>query len=599
MASQPPAPGAESPGGLAFTRSSLPPDPARYEKQLRAIMEIAWAVSSALDVDALLPRVMQKVTEIIKADRSTFFVVDRDKGQLWSKVAQGDKGAGEQAHIRLQLGEGIAGWVAQTGETINLADAYTDPRFNRGWDEQSGYRTRSLMCVPIYDRNLSVIAVIQCLNKHGRRGFDEEDEELLRCVSGQCAIALENAQLYETLTHRNRALQEAESRVRRANAELEILYDLERQISEAIELDLLLAHVLERACALLKVEAGAILLASEGGGQLSTHRSGSDARSTIKLDARTAKALLSNAQLPQHRVREPGSASLGASLLDLPGFNVRETFSAPLSDARSTIGVIELVNRLDHAVSEEWALRMVSLLAGQVARGVVVQRERADGERAERLSLLGHSVGAILHDMRTPMTAVGGFSELMATEDDPQVRQDYVARIGRALAHMETMTQEVLAFARGKRDVLVQKVYMDKFVSAVREMLVPETQSYRVNLVVNADYEGVARFDESKLKRVLFNLARNACQAMGEGGTFTWRVAREGENLVLECSDTGPGIPKEMEGKLFESFASHGKADGTGLGLAMAKKIVDAHCGTIECRSTPGQGATFRIELPC
>jgi len=215
------------------------------------------------------------------------------------------------------------------------------------------------------------------------------------------------------------------------------------------------------------------------------------------------------------------------------------------------------------------------------------------------LALLGHSVGAILHDMRTPMTAVGGFSELMAAEDDPKVRQDYVARIGRALEHMETMTHEVLAFARGKRDVLVQKVYMDKFVEAVRELLVPETQSYRVSLVVKADYDGIARFDESKVKRVIFNLARNACQAMGEGGTFTWRVAREGGNLVFECSDTGPGIPKEMEGKLFESFASHGKANGTGLGLAMAKKIVDAHCGAITCNSTPGQGATFRIELPC
>jgi signal transduction histidine kinase len=196
------------------------------------------------------------------------------------------------------------------------------------------------------------------------------------------------------------------------------------------------------------------------------------------------------------------------------------------------------------------------------------------------------------------MTAVGGFSELMAAEDDPAVRADYVGRIGRALEHMETMTTEVLAFARGKRDVLLQKVYMNQFVESVRELLVPETSSYGVALVIQAGYDGVARFDESKIKRVIFNLARNACQAMADGGTFTWTVSREGECLVFECSDTGPGIPKEMEGRLFESFASHGKVGGTGLGLAMAKKIVDAHCGKIECRSTQGHGVTFRLEIP-
>ena len=242
---------------------------------------------------------------------------------------------------------------------------------------------------------------------------------------------------------------------------------------------------------------------------------------------------------------------------------------------------------------------MVALLATQIARGIVVKRDREAGERASRLALLGHSMSAVLHDMRTPMTAVGGYAELMAAEDDPQLRTEYIARIGRALEHMETMTQEVLAFARGKRDVLMQKVYMDRFVEEVRELLVPETQRYGVDLVIDTRYEGTARFDESKIKRVIFNLARNACQAMGSGGgTFTWRVAREDDVLIFECADTGPGISPEMEGKLFESFASHGKSDGTGLGLAMAKKIVDAHSGTIECLSQPGRGATFRIAHP-
>jgi signal transduction histidine kinase len=277
---------------------------------------------------------------------------------------------------------------------------------------------------------------------------------------------------------------------------------------------------------------------------------------------------------------------------------VRETFSAPLSDGRNHFGVLQLADRTETRADEAWVLRMASLVASQLARGIVVQREREQGEREERLALLGHSVGALLHDLRTPMTAIGGFAELMATEQDSAQREDFSARIGRALEHMESMTQEVLAFARGRREVLVQKVYVDRFIDAVREMLLPETQQFGVQLIVHAEYDGTARFDEGKLKRVIFNLARNACQAMGPGGRFTWRVRREDTRLVFECSDTGPGIPKEMEGRLFESFATHGKSDGTGLGLAMAKKIVDAHCGTITCSSVLGQGATFRIALP-
>lgn len=573
---------------------SAPPDPSRFQKQLEAIMDISWAVSSTLHVGELLPRIMEKVTELMKADRSTFFSVDRARGELWSKVLQGS----EPHEIRLRVGDGIAGWAAQTGQVVNLEDAYDDPRFDQTWDRQSGYRTRSLLCVPILDREMNVIAVIQCLNKQGRRRFYEEDEELLRCIGGQCAVALESAFLYESLLHRTRALERAETELKRANAELGILYDVEQQITEAPDLRSLLIDTLDRACSLLGFECGAVLLAGEAGGELYVHRPGFDPIADQSVDPRRVRSLVTHAKLPIRRGRDEGGAVAEALISEGQGLILRETFTAPLSDGRSCIGLIQLANRLDEDADDDWVLRMVALLAGQLARGIVMQRERSAGERAERLALLGHSVGAILHDMRTPMTAVGGFVELMADEDDGTVRKDYAGRIERALAHMENMTHEVLAFARGQREVLVQKVYVDRFVEAVREMLVPETQSYGVEFEVDVQYDGVARFDESKLKRVIFNLARNACQAMGQGGTFSWRVAREGEALVFECRDTGPGIPREMEGKLFESFATHGKSDGTGLGLAMAKKIVDAHCGSITCSSLPGAGATFRICLP-
>src|SRR5688500_7014964 len=146
-ASQPPPP-------LALVARSVPPDPARHEKQLHAVMEIAWTLRSTLEIDSLLPTIMEKVTALMRADRSTFFVVDAARGELWSKVLQA---AGQlPREIRLRIGDGLAGWVAQTGQNVNLVDADADPRFDRTWDIQSGYRTQSLLCVPIYDREQRV-----------------------------------------------------------------------------------------------------------------------------------------------------------------------------------------------------------------------------------------------------------------------------------------------------------------------------------------------------------------------------------------------------------------------------------------------------------
>jgi signal transduction histidine kinase/putative methionine-R-sulfoxide reductase with GAF domain len=571
---------------------SLAPDPDRPARQLEAIMDIAWAISRNLEIDSLLPQIMERVTAIMRADRSTFFVVDRARGELWSKVLQG----GRPHDIRLHIGDGLAGWAAQTGQIVNLRDAYDDPRFDRSWDERSGYRTRSLLCVPIVDRDQQILAVIQCLNKQGR-SFDEEDEQLLSCIGGQCAVAIESALLYQRLLERNVALESAEAALRRANAELEMLYDIEQQIAEARQLGALIDDALDRVCSLLRVQAGAILLLNESGGQVHV-RTAHAAATRFSLDQEQARPLMLHAKLPIRRVPDASGATADLLVPNSALSGVRETFSVPLSDGRSLIGVMQLVNRQGDDISEDALLRMLALFAGPVARGIVVRREREEGERAERLAVLGTSMGALLHDLRTPMTAVSGFVELMSIEAAPERRQEYVERIMRALGHMETMTRDVLDFAKGRREILVGKVYMHRFAAEVRELLERETESFGVKLEIDALYDGLARFDEGKLKRVIFNLARNACQAMGRGGTFRFKIAADERNLYFECADDGPGIPREMEGRLFESFTTHGKAEGTGLGLAMAKKIVDAHCGALVCRSSPGMGATFTITLP-
>jgi len=161
------------------------------------------------------------------------------------------------------------------------------------------------------------------------------------------------------------------------------------------------------------------------------------------------------------------------------------------------------------------------------------------------------------------------------------------------------MQREVLEFARGERSILLRRVYLTKFFGEVELQLMQELAGTNVKLVMEVEDRGVARFDEAKMTRVAHNLVRNAVEAMGEsGGTITVRAYRDGADLVLSFADTGKGVPKEIEGRLFQSFVTAGKKRGTGLGLAIVKKIVEEHDGTISFDSTLNEGTTFTVRIP-
>lgn len=159
-------------------------------QRLEGLLDVGVEIASELDLDRLLEKIMSCVTTVMNAERSSLFIIDPDTNELWSKIAQGAE------EIRFPVGTGIAGTVAQSGETINIADAYDDPRFNPEFDRKSGFRTRSILCIPMRNRMGEIIGVVQVLNKRDG-AFTEDDEELLAALAAQAAVAWDNAQLYE------------------------------------------------------------------------------------------------------------------------------------------------------------------------------------------------------------------------------------------------------------------------------------------------------------------------------------------------------------------------------------------------------------------
>lgn len=162
--------------------------------ELQMIIKAAELINSNIRVDEVLKNIIDVATDLTRADRGTLYLVDKEKNELWSLIALGD----ETHEIRLRIGEGLAGFVAKSGETINIKDVRQDSRFKSDYDKQSGYTTKNMICFPIKNNKREIIGVLQLINSLNGE-FTKRDEEFLAALSIHSAIALNNAELVEKL----------------------------------------------------------------------------------------------------------------------------------------------------------------------------------------------------------------------------------------------------------------------------------------------------------------------------------------------------------------------------------------------------------------
>jgi serine phosphatase RsbU (regulator of sigma subunit) len=172
-------------------------------QDLRTLLEVAQAMTGLRELQPLLELIVASASRLVDADRTSLFLLEPD-GSLWTRVAQ------DSTDIRLPPGFGIAGIVASTGQTIAIADAYLDPRFSPEVDLKTGFRTRSILCVPLLTPTGSVVGVIEAMNKKGDGPFDADDEESLRALGSHAALALETQRLLEGELKRQRMESEIE-----------------------------------------------------------------------------------------------------------------------------------------------------------------------------------------------------------------------------------------------------------------------------------------------------------------------------------------------------------------------------------------------------
>ncbi len=574
--------------GLATKLSELEAAVARQSERFAALIEIGAQVSSARDVDEVLQAVMERLTGLVHAEAATLFMHDAEQRQLWGRVLRG----ASLKEIRIPDSAGIAGQVFTTGRTMIVGDAYSDVRFNPDIDRQSGFRTRSIIAAPLRHVSGRVLGVLQVLDRRVD-AFTSEDKALVEGIASQVSAVLDNMALVDEL---KRGRDELAQRV----SDLDALYEVEKTVGSPLGQTELLERILELAMERVGAQAGSILLAEEERDSLYFRTAkGEKSESLISLRLKAGQGIAGHVAETNEIVRVKSaedSEFYDRSIARKLGLSTGAVLCVPVIAENKTYGALELLNKKGGFSEKDE--RLAVLLAGQIGRALQRRQSQEEIERKARLATIGQMLSGVLHDLRTPLTVVGGYAEMMATEDDLALRTEMTNQILTQLQHIANMQQETLAFVRGEKSIFVRKVFLHVFMKELIEQLQQEFASSKVELKVLTGYTGAARFDESKIKRVIFNLARNSIDAMPEGGRFLLSVEREGDELVFRAKDNGPGIPPEIANRLFESFVTAGKKHGTGLGLAIVKKIAKEHGGSASFKTQIGKGTSFEVRIP-
>ncbi len=561
----------------------------RKEIEMKSIQHIGKALSSELRIEQLLQLIMDEVTRLMNAERSTFYIVDEERGELWSQIAQ----KAEILEIRLKIGTGIAGHVAKTGEIINIPDAYNDDRFDPSTDKKTGYHTRSILCMPIFEPTTkkrtkpAIIGVLQVLNKIDGV-FTDSDEDLLSSISSQVAISIINSRLYSAL----------EKKIN----EINLLYEIEQEMNQAYNLEELLNKLVEKICDALKIEASLINL-------LDTNNENFIARAAKNIDLTKLKDLtFSKRKGLTGKVTKKANSIVINNIEDESlseedfwnqiGLKVNQLVFAPLVINKQVIGILMLFNKSEQDdFFREDDIRIIDSMASQISRSIEAYRLRDEKIHAERLASIGNMMSAIVHDIRTPMNNINGFVDLMQEEDDAGIRQEYAEIIMTQIKTLTNMTTDILDFAKGKTNILPIKYPVDKIIDRFNKVFEHDVTSRGYQFETVCNIQTMIYVDPEKINRVFMNIMKNALEAMGKGGKFSLVADQENGEVVFKLSDTGKGIPDEIKDRLFDSFVTSGKEGGTGLGLAIVKELIDQHKGRIEVESIPNKGTTFKIYL--
>lgn len=236
------------------------------------------------------------------------------------------------------------------------------------------------------------------------------------------------------------------------------------------------------------------------------------------------------------------------------------------------------------------ALKSANLELRQMQEGLL---------RAERLAAIGQLAAGVSHEIDNPVGIILGLSELMLEETAPDdFRYEDLQVIIEECKRCRRITGGLLGFARSSVGALGE-VDLSQLVTSTLDALRPQKLFKHVEIVFHDQLLPPLQVDADQIRQVLINLCLNAAQAMSGSGRLMVDLARQDDSVIVDVSDTGPGIPPQALEQVFAPFYStKGRGEGTGLGLSICRRLIEEHRGELTVANLPGGGALFRIRLP-
>jgi signal transduction histidine kinase len=590
---------------IALEKSHLLKEARHRANQLATLSEVSVAISSTLDLDTALKRVMDCAVQILSAEAGSLLLLDRNGQDLTFEVVLGPTGS-ELKGLKTEVGKGIVGTVALTGQPLIINEAANDPRWNVAFDEATNFRTRDILCVPMITRE-RVVGVVEVINKQDGTAFSQEEAALLMSFGAQAAIAIENAQIFGGV---DKALAE---RVQ----ELQALQVFDRELQASLELKTVLDVTLTRAMDALGIEMGlmgilreqpdeepGVYLLAQRGMPMEMSRYKRDpwplTRGIIGRVVRTGDLAWVN-DISQDRDYVPNS------------FRSRSVLVVPIKREEQVIGVIDLESPSpDYFTSDD--VNFIKLLVSPAA--IAIQNAQLFEQVKEANQAKTDFMDRVSHDLKLPMTSIKGYAKLLQMSaggawNDQQ--KEFLTVISNNVDRMARMVKDLLDFSRieaGRIRLEIQDVQMGEVIDEVIGSVKPQIQNKELDLTVEVEENlPELRADYGRIVEIVTNFVSNAYKYTPKGGEIYVKAKSYGYNGAIEgvsvtVKDTGYGISAEDQAKLFNEkfFRSNDPKirdePGTGLGLWITKTMIETHGGELTFESELGHGTSFTFTLP-
>lgn len=511
------------------------------QKQLRELHflhQTSQVLTATLDLDSILRSLMAQVRDYFQVEATSVALLDEDTGELVFRVAVGEA-ADEVTGLRMAPGQGIAGWVVETGEPALAPVAHDDVRFYSGIDDKTSFYTRTLLAVPIKVEGRT-IGVIEALNPAAET-FDEDAQRVLLSVADLAAIAIHNARLYERARHAERRY---ESLFNQSNDPILVL-DLEGRV-----LDLN-----RRAIEIL--------------GRTREEAIGED----------LCNLVATTREVCQGAIQQACAGQRSSLVVRVPSATGERTLEAHM--ARINYDGREAIQWVGHDISERVALEQMR----EDLTNMVIHDLR-------------NPLGSIMGSLQLIHTAYVERDQTLPVGKLLQIALQSGQKLYRLIDSLLDLSRLEAGETVLNRGYLHPASLVQEAVEQIQPLALNKEQIVTAHVVPDLP---TVYADHDMILRVLTNLLDNAIKFAPRQGHITLSVAQVGNEMLFTVSDDGPGVPSEHHQRIFERFARLEHIEGTkgvGLGLAFCKLAVEAHGGRIWVESKVGQGSHFKFTLP-